>query len=206
MEEKERYEIHRYTLQGNEKISFNDYVEHICEHYDFDFEKIKSFNQRIQDLLNQQDKRIKKLESKLRVSNSSNASLSLDYIELKKRYDSQEELLTRKLAENSRLTLENQQLKQQLSDEENAHDLCIDRFNEECEKLRKQIKFESEARERFKQSQNQKAIECFEKFKEFCKKEESPSFSETVAGYWFLSARKVFEYIDNQIEELKGEK
>lgn len=57
-----------------------------------------------------------------------------------------------------------------------------------------------------KQSQNQKAVECFEKFKEFCKKEESPSFSETVAGYWFLSARKVFEYIDNQIEELKGEK
>lgn len=66
------------------------------------------------DLLNQQNKRIKRLESKLRVSNSSNASLSLDYNELKKRYDSQEELLTRKLAENSRLTLENQQLKDQV--------------------------------------------------------------------------------------------
>jgi hypothetical protein len=57
-----------------------------------------------------------------------------------------------------------------------------------------------------KQSQNQKAIECFEKFKEFCKKNESPSFSESLAGYWFLSAREVFEYIGNQIEELKGEK
>lgn len=59
MEEKERYEIHRYTLQGNEKISFNDYTEHICEHYDFGFEKIKPFNQRIQDLLNQQYAKIK---------------------------------------------------------------------------------------------------------------------------------------------------
>ena len=62
MEEKERYEIHRYTLQGNEKISFNDYTEHICEHYDFGFEKIKPFNQRIQDLLNQQNARINELQ------------------------------------------------------------------------------------------------------------------------------------------------
>lgn len=69
MEEKERYEIHRYTLQGNEKISFNDYVGHICEHYDFGFEKIKPFNQRIQDLLNQQDKRIKELEEYNKISN-----------------------------------------------------------------------------------------------------------------------------------------
>lgn len=65
MEEKERYEIHRYTLQANEKISFNDYTEHICEHYDFNFEKIKPFTTRIQDLLNQQDKRIKELEEEL---------------------------------------------------------------------------------------------------------------------------------------------
>lgn len=62
MEEKERYEIHRYTLQGNEKISFNDYTEHICENYDFNFKKIKPFNKRIQDLLNQQDTRIEELE------------------------------------------------------------------------------------------------------------------------------------------------
>lgn len=70
------------------------------------------------DRLNQQDKRIKELESKLRVSNSLNASLSLEHSELKKRHDSQEELLTRKLAENSRLILENQQLKEQLEDAE----------------------------------------------------------------------------------------
>ena len=62
MEEKGRYKIHRYTLQGNEKISLNDYIEHICERYDFGFEKIEPFNRRIQDLLNQQDKRIKELE------------------------------------------------------------------------------------------------------------------------------------------------
>lgn len=62
MEEKERYKIHRYTLQGNEKISLNDYIEHIYERYDFGFEKIKPFTRRIQDLLNEQSKRIKELE------------------------------------------------------------------------------------------------------------------------------------------------
>lgn len=64
------------------------------------------------ELLNQQQKRIKELESKLRVSNSLNASLSLDYNELKKQYDSQEKLLSQVLADRSKLTFENQQLKQ----------------------------------------------------------------------------------------------
>lgn len=64
---------------------------------------------------------------------------------------------------------ENMQLKQQLSYEENAHDLCIDRFNEECEKLRKQIKFESEARERFK-LENQQLNQQLKKENEILKK------------------------------------
>lgn len=67
------------------------------------------------ELLNQQDKRIKELESKLRVSNSLNTSLSLEYSDLKKQYDNQENLLSQKLAENSRLTLENQQIKEKLN-------------------------------------------------------------------------------------------
>jgi len=73
---------------------------------------------RIAITLNQQDKRIKELESKLRVSNSLNASLSLEHSELKKQYGSQEKLLSQKLAENSRLTLENQQLKHKLAEKE----------------------------------------------------------------------------------------
>ncbi len=101
-------------------------------------------NKSIVKLLNQQNARIKELEEALKKANTNNY-LS-DYYLVEK---------------------ENQQLKQQLSYEENAHDLCIDRFNEECEKLRKQIKFESEARERFKQSQNEKENEILKKVVDF---------------------------------------
>lgn len=95
-------------------------------------------------VLNQQDTRIKELEEALKKANINN-------------YLSDYYLVER----------ENQQLKQQLSDEEKAHDFCIDSFNEECEKLRKQIKFESEARERFKQSQNEKENEILKKVVDF---------------------------------------
>lgn len=101
-------------------------------------------NKSIVKLLNQQNARIKELEVALKKANTNNY-LS-DYYLVEK---------------------ENQQLKQQLSYEENAHDLCIDRFNEECEKLRKLIKFESEARERFKQSQNEKENEILKKVVDF---------------------------------------
>lgn len=101
-------------------------------------------DKKIVNLLNQQDVRIKELEEALKKANTNN--YLTDYYLVEK---------------------ENQQLKQQLSDEEKAHDLCIDHFNEECEKLRKQIKFESEARERFKQSQNQKAIKVLEAIRRY---------------------------------------
>ena len=101
-----------------------------------------------------------------------------------------------------------EQLKQQLLDEERAHDLCIDRFNEECEKLRKQIKFESDARERFKQSQNQKAIEVLEKLK-------NNIWDLNIGDYYLqngglfenikVKRAEVYELIDNQIKELRSE-
>lgn len=77
-------------------------------------------------VLNLQDARIKELEEALKKANTNN--YLTDYYLVAK---------------------ENKKLKQQLSDEEKSHDLCIDIFNLECEKLRKQIKFVSEARERF---------------------------------------------------------
>lgn len=86
---------------------------------------------------------------------------------LKEHYRILCDLLNQQSARIKELEEENQQLRQQLSDEENAHDLCIDSFNEECEKLRKQIKFESEARVRFKQSQNQKAIKVIESIRRY---------------------------------------
>lgn len=95
MEEKERY----YYDGLGEDI------------YDSEIDDYPS-NETICNALNQQMNCIKELESKLRVSNSLDASLSLEHSELKKCYDSQEKLLSQKLAENSKLTLENQQLKQ----------------------------------------------------------------------------------------------
>lgn len=100
---------------------------------------------------------------------------------------------------NDLLLKENQQLKQQLSNEEKSHDLCIDSFNEECEKLRKQIKFESDARERFKQSQNSKAIEELQKVKDYLLKEANNSDEISFVEY------VIDDYIDNQITELRGE-
>ena len=60
---------------------------------------------------------------------------------------------------------ENQQLKEQLSNEEQSHDLCIKSFEEEIEKLRKQIKFESDVRERFKRENHQLKQQLAEKEK-----------------------------------------
>lgn len=107
------------------------------------------------------------------------------------------------------------ELKQQLSDEEKSHDFCI----EECEKLRKQIKFESEARERFEQSQNSKAIEVLEKVKAFCERykvsydnysivilEEIGEirFLETLYDYIRIEIAKLGDRI--QYSKLKGER
>lgn len=143
------------------------------------------------DLLNQQNKRIKKLESKLRVSNSSNASLSLDYIELKKQYDSQEELLTQKLAENSRLTQENQQLKKQKKE----LDLEAQRYYEDayCNNF-----------------QNQTAIRELEKVKERLLKkiaEKQSCFDSGNYSNFADGVKTICEIMlistDNQIEELQ---
>jgi hypothetical protein len=59
--------------------------------------------------------------------------------------------------------------------------------------------------EQLKQSQKQLAISELGKLVEFVKTNESPSFSQRVDGYWFLSARKLLDYLHNQIKELGGE-
>lgn len=130
-------------------------------------------------VLNLQDARIKELEEALKKANTNN--YLTDYYLVEK---------------------ENQQLKQQLSYEENAHDLCIDRFNEECEKLRKQIKFESEARERFKlenqqlkQAQKQLAIDELVKLRK-----------KFLDMFLFSTFDALSSFIDEQIKKLIGEK
>lgn len=90
--------------------------------------------------------------------------------------------------------------KKQLTQEEKEHELLIDQFEEETEKLRKQIKFESDARKRFveankqlKQSQNQKAIDELEKVKEYNR------------GLVYSSSL-IDKFIDKQIKSLKEER
>ncbi len=52
-------------------------------------------------------------------------------------------------------------------------------------------------------NQNQKAIECLKELKAFIEKNESPSFAQSLSGYWFISSKKLFEYVDNKIKELE---
>lgn len=90
--------------------------------------------------------------------------------------------------------------KKELTQEEKEHELLIDQFEEETEKLRKQIKQESDARKRFveankqlKQSQNQKAIDELEKVKEYNR------------GLVYSSSL-IDKFIDKQIKSLKEER
>lgn len=148
----------------------------------------------LSDLLNQQDKHIKELE---KIRDKGNQKLENFYNEKIDKLDSDYNKYFDELIE------ENKQIKQELSDEEKAHNLCIKHFNEECEKLRKQIKFESEARERFKQeiqqlkqSQIQLAISELEKVKYI-------NFNHFV--FYKLSPNQaIVKWIDNQIKKLKG--
>lgn len=198
MEEKERYEIHRYTLQANEKISFNDYTEHICEHYDFNFEKIKPFTTRIQDLLNQQDKRIKELEEEL-------DDAKRDYIP-KLEFGLQRANKMGRDAEE-----ENQQLKEKL----NNFETCMEKYNvEDIEHLDlmlfvlsgetkyhlKEIK--DKHKKELKQSQKQLAIAKLEKVKENIKKVPITDF-DLSGNFEKMYKQDAIRQIDNQIKQLK---
>lgn len=146
----------------------------------------------ITNLLNQQDKRIKELESKLRVSNSLNASLSLEHSELKKRYDSQEKLLSQKLAKNSKLTLENQRIREDLQ----AKDILVNTYMLVVGTL--------DNAKQLKHSQKQLAIEEFEKLLSKLSNIENTLINcgngKEDAICWFV------KLINDQIEKLKGEK
>lgn len=140
------------------------------------------------DLLNEQDEKIKELESQVAKWKQDCENCS----RLEKLMTKEHQYCLDNWRECKK---ENQQLKQQLSNEEKSHDLCIDSFNEECERLRKQIKFESEARKRFKQSQNSKAIEVLEKVREF--------YNLNSDIDWLIDLCELENFINNQITELK---
>ena len=198
MEEKERY---KYLKETNQL-------------YDSEEDELYAYNlnnNKIISILNQQAKRIKELKSKLRVSNSLNASVSLDYNELKKQYDSQEKLLTRKLAENSRLTLENQQLKHKLAEKEKEID-DFKRIGEKghldlLEDKRKENRILIKVSEQLLQSQKQLAIKQLQKLKESILKIDKTEIKTLGNGYstLYVDRPEIINEIDNQIKELKGE-
>ena len=175
MEEKERY----YSLiDCNGNFELRDYGSNREFHSLYELD----------DLLNQQDKRIKELEEKVNRISEIN-------------------LYNRDLAKNSikdviGLRQENRTLKEQLKNEEQSHDLCIKSFEEETDKLRKQIKFESDARKRFvaankklKQSKKQLAIEKLKELRYFIDIVPSNDY-----GVLFEIKNKIIE----QLEELQN--
>lgn len=147
------------------------------------------------DLLNQQDKRIKALQTKIsRVYDDTNEGLRFARDNLQK------------------LNKENQQLKQQISDlqsqlaEKNKEieELkmykkgAYEKYIHKCEYLQGQIK------DLYKK-QNQKAIEQFEKVKkEFNARKLEYITMETKTHIYGLRIDRINELINNQINELKG--
>lgn len=111
-------------IKSQEKIIANDNQRLIDKYFDelykLDKEYNKDLNERLKELeklkqenqqLKQQlDARIENLASKLRVSNSQLSSFELEYNKLKLAFNQQEKLLSEKIACNSRLQLENQQI------------------------------------------------------------------------------------------------
>lgn len=146
----------------------------------------------------QKDKKITDLEakladseSKLRVSNSHLASSQLEYNQLKKKYDEQEKLLSRKLAVNSELQFEFDQLKQQLAEKT----LTIEQINKAFMENRSLWKGKYE---RVNQDKISFCIEQLEKVKSELVNEVSPvylSYTEYV--------QEVFNKINRQIKKLK---
>ena len=168
MEEKERY----YSLiDNNGNFELRDYKSNKDIHSLYELD----------DLLNQQDKRIKELELLL---------------------NAYKKMKTNSVKGFEKLKQENQQLKQQLKDKEHSHDLCIQHFEEETDKLRKQIKTESDARERFvekvkqlKQTQKEHIINILEYIMSLCRN--------GISVYYSL--KYVCTIIENQIKKNKGE-
>lgn len=98
---------------------------------------------------------------------------------------------------------ENKKLKDALKNEEEAHDLCINHYTEAMEDLRKQLKFECDARNRFvkrvsqlNESQNVVAIEELNKLRRLYKK--------TWALFGWLPKEELRDEIDRRIKELGG--
>ena len=71
----------------------------------------------------------------------------------------------------------------------------------------KMVKIVENAIDKYSQKlQNQKAIECLKEIKAYIEKNESPSFEQSLDGYWFISSKKLFEYINTKIKAFEGEK
>lgn len=136
---------------------------------------------------------------------------TIKYLKGIKRYDIGEMItentrLKQQLAEKDK---KNKELEQSLHFEEQGHNLSIQYFEEKTDKLRKQIKFESDARKRFKEenqilkySQNQVAIKELEEIINLFEPYENNEKDTILCANNGIS---FLEYIKDKIKELKGE-
>ena len=189
MEEKERYVI-RYDLDYNRCL--------------IDTEKIKGVGDYIQivKLLNQQDKRIKELEEENGYILFKDG-YDKDGNEIHKQvYTTYKEEFTRLVLENKKLMKENQQLKQQLAEKEQEIESL--RENSLSKRIFKEKLIPSHCMEQYEKYEQQIdklmqdkisfAIAELEKVKEFVND-----------IYGEYSASVTTNFIDNQINELKGD-
>ena len=106
---------------------------------------------------------------------------------------------------------ENKQLKQRLEEKDKE----IERLKQENDKLALALAEEPDKDELLqlkqdfdilynKTKERDRSIrkQVCEEIRDFIQKNESPSFSQSLCGYWFISAKKLFEYLD-QIEQAK---
>lgn len=172
MEEKERYSY----WQGTFAVVDNK----TGKRYDY-----------VVDLLNQQDKEIKRF-----MSMKNREQLVVENEALK-------DTIAVVLAQKRNLSKLYRQLKDQLSNEEKSHDLCIKDFEMETEKLRKQIKFESDARERFKAENQKLAMELFGWKQQFNSIEKK--YMTSIANYTNTYNKKVDEIksLEKENKQLK---
>ena len=176
-------EKERYVINKEDCLIDTEANQYVC-----DFCELTIFPDIVVNLLNQQDARIKELESQL--------SLQKSKSELVAENEGMKDTIAVVLAQKRNTLKNNDELRKENQQLINQYDLLNKKY---CEEMDKNIALI----EQLKQSQNQKAIEELEKVKEWIK-------SVDESGYIFpfrdMDTREKFnQKLDNQIKELRSE-
>lgn len=171
-------------MEVKERYKLESYLEAFCEIHDTESDEWYLRKDLVTDLLNRQDTRIKELEEE-----NGYIIFADGYDENGNEVDKQ--IYTTYKSKCDELIKENQQFKEELKDIKNNYRIQIDSLLLVRLNLFKQLK----------QSQKQLAIEVLEKFKSELVNKISP-IQLSYTNY----VKQVYDKINNQIKELKGEK